>query len=302
MTLLNALTVDVEDYFQVSAFETRISRETWSGFECRVEANTEQLLDLFDRRGVRGTFFVLGWTAERFPNLVRRIHAAGHELGSHSYWHRLVYQLKPKEFREDLRQSRDVLQDLVGDAITAFRAPSFSITRQSQWALAILAEEGFRVDSSIFPIHHDRYGIPNAPRQMHAIETPAGRLWEFPASVVRMPGANLPVGGGGYLRLYPLAWTRYCLARINRSDRQPFVVYVHPWECDPGQPRLKVGSRLTRFRHYVNLNSLVYKLDSLLRHFRFGRLRDVVEQHGASHASVGSRPPVTSLADRASVP
>ena len=278
MPLLNALTVDVEDYFQVSAFESYISRDSWDRHESRVEANTEQLLKLFESRGIQGTFFVLGWTAERLPGLVRRIHAAGHEIASHSYWHRLVYQLSPQEFRDDLRRSRDILQDITGAEVTAHRAPSFSITSQSLWALEILVEEGFRVDSSIFPIYHDRYGVPGAPRQLHTIDTPAGPLWEFPPTVARMAGFNWPVCGGGYFRLFPLAWTRYCLDRVNRREGQPFVFYVHPWERDPGQPRLGVGSRAARFRHYVNLSTMQWKLDALLQHFRFGRLCDVVQR------------------------
>ena len=284
MEPLNAMTVDVEDYFQVSAFERYVDRGQWDRWECRVVANTHRVLRLLERRGVRATFFVLGWIADRYPALVRDIHADGHEIGSHGYWHRLIYEQSPQEFRDDLRQSRDVLQDIVGARVTAYRAPSFSVTRRSLWALEILAEEGFLTDSSVFPIYHDRYGMPDADPAPHAIATSRGPLWEFPAAVVPFARWNLPVGGGGYFRLYPLRWTLFCLRRINRTYRRPFVFYVHPWELDPEQPRLRVGSRLARFRHYVNLARSEAKLDVLCREFRFGRLCEAVEQVAAGPA------------------
>ena len=214
--ILNAFTVDVEDYFQVSAFEKHVDRDCWSDWESRVVANTHRVLELLDHTGVKATFFVLGWTAERYPELVRDIHACGHEIGSHGYWHRLIYELTPDEFRSDLCRSRDVLQDAIGQRVTAFRGASFSITRQSLWALEILVEEGFLADSSVFPIHHDRYGIPDAQPGPHRLETPAGPIWEFPPSVARFVSMNLPVGGGGYFRLFPLPWTVYWMRRINR--------------------------------------------------------------------------------------
>ena len=227
---------------------------------------------------MRATFFVLGWVADRYPQLVHEIHRLGHEIGSHSYWHRLIYDLSPEEFRDDLRRSRDVLENLIGAPVTAYRGPSFSITKRSLWALDILIEEGFCVDSSVFPIHHDRYGIPGAERCVHTLRTSAGQLWEFPPSVARFAGFNLPVSGGGYFRLYPYALTRHCLKRLNRARREAFMFYVHPWEIDPEQPRLGIGSRASRFRHYVNLSSTERKLDALLRSFRFGRLCDVIQQ------------------------
>jgi polysaccharide deacetylase family protein (PEP-CTERM system associated) len=273
--ILNAFTVDVEDYFQVSAFERHIDRNGWSQWESRVAANTHRILELLDRHRIRATFFVLGWIAERYPELVREIDACGHEIASHGYWHRLIYQQTPEEFRADLRRSRDVLQEAIGQPVTAHRAASFSITKQSLWALEILVEEGFLLDSSVFPIHHDRYGIPGAEPRLHRLTTAAGPLWEFPPSVARFAGLNIPVSGGGYFRLYPLAWTVYCLRRINRA-RQPFIFYVHPWELDPEQPRIRAASRSSRFRHYVNLDRNERKLDGLLRQFRFGRLCDVV--------------------------
>lgn len=279
MTVLNALTIDVEDYFHVTAFEKQIDRTSWDRYDSRVVPNTRRLLEMFEEHDVKATFFILGWVADRFPELVHEIHEAGHEIGSHSYWHRLVYEVSPEEFRDDLRRSRDVLEDLTGQAITVFRAPSFSVTRRSLWALEILAEEGFRIDSSIYPIIHDRYGIPDAEQHIHAVDTAAGRLWEFPGSVARFGRFNLPVSGGGYFRLYPLRWTHFCLQRINQSESRPFMFYIHPWEHDHDQPRLNAGSRVSRFRHYVNLSSMESKLDWLLRRFRFGRLSEVVGQH-----------------------
>ncbi len=283
--LLNAFTVDVEDYYQVTAFEGQVERSAWPSYESRVAANTRRLLRLLERFEVRGTFFVLGWVARRFPQLVREIQRAGHEVGSHSYWHRLVYRQSPQEFRDDLVQSRRVLEDVTGAPIMAYRAPSFSITRQSLWALDILVEEGFRHDSSIFPVYHDRYGIPDAQPGVHQIPAAGGMLWEFPASVLRWGGMNIPVSGGGYFRLYPLAWTLRSLAYINRRQRRPFMFYVHPWEVDPDQPRLRVAGVKTRFRHYVNLKSTHAKLEVLLGRFRFGRLSEVIEQHVGAGAS-----------------
>ncbi len=276
--MLNVFTVDVEDYFQVSAFEKHVRRDQWGQWESRVVSNTHRILQLLDRHHVRATFFVLGWVAQRHPRLVREIHACGHEIGSHGYWHRLVYQQTPEEFRTDLRRSRDALQETLGRPVTAYRAASFSITRQSLWALEILVEEGFLADSSVFPIRHDRYGIPDAEPGPHRLKTPAGSLWEFPPSVARFAGINLPVGGGGYFRLSPLPWTLFCLRRINRIRRQPFMFYVHPWELDPEQPRIRAASRTSRFRHCVHLSQNERKLDRLLATFRFGRLCDVIAQ------------------------
>jgi polysaccharide deacetylase family protein (PEP-CTERM system associated) len=272
-TLLNALTVDVEDYYHVSAFESLIGRHQWNSFESRVVASTQRILDVLADASVRGTFFVLGYVAERHPELVRRIRAAGHEIGCHSYWHRLVYQQTPEEFRADLRRARDVLQDLTGSPVVAYRAPSFSITRRNLWALDVLIEEGFRFDSSIYPTYHDRYGIAGAPSQPHQIVRPTGSLWEFPMAIYRRFGYPLPIGGGGYFRLYPYALTRRGLRAINAEGR-PFVVYIHPWELDPEQPRLKAG-RLTTFRHYNNLHRTRGRLAQLLRDFPLGTVTDV---------------------------
>jgi polysaccharide deacetylase family protein (PEP-CTERM system associated) len=269
--ILNAFTVDVEDYFHVSGFERDIPRESWPTYESRVIASTWRLIDLLARHDVRATFFVLGWVAEQHPQLVRDIRSAGHEIGSHSSWHRLIYEQSPSEFREDLRRSRDVLEDITGSAVTTYRAPSFSITRRSLWALEILVEEGFEIDASIFPVHHDRYGIPDAKREPHRITTPSGSLWEFPAAVIRR-GINWPVSGGGYFRMYPAWLSRRLLTRINEYDRRPFAFYVHPWEIDPEQPRLRAGSVTSRLRHRVNLQSTERKLSLLLERFRFATI------------------------------
>ena len=283
---LNALSVDVEDYYHVTAFEPWIPRRQWGDMPSRVVANTRRVLDLFDEFGARATFFVLGWVARRHPQLVREIRARGHEIGSHSYWHRLIYQLAPAEFRRDLRESKAVLEDALGERVTAFRAPSFSITRRSAWALDVLAEEGFQVDSSIFPMRRARYGIPDAPRGIHELQLPAGRLWEFPLSVVRVLRQNVPVSGGGYFRLYPWRVTRSALGGINRAGR-PFIFYLHPWEIDPDQPRVRAPWR-SRWSHYLNLQSTERKLELLFRTFRFGRISDVIQQYAlenpAAHA------------------
>jgi polysaccharide deacetylase family protein (PEP-CTERM system associated) len=267
---LNALTVDVEDYYHVSGFEHCVNRCDWDRMESRVGASTERLLDCLAAAEVRGTFFVLGWVAEQQPSLVRAIRAAGHEVGCHSYAHRLVYEQTPAEFRSDLRRGLRVLEDALGERVTAYRAPSFSITRRSLWALDVLAEEGITLDSSIYPTHHDRYGIPGTPLGPHRIDLPAGPLWEFPPPVYRVLGYPLPVGGGGYFRLYPYALTRLALSRINASGR-PFAVYLHPWELDPDQPRLRPGL-VRAFRHYVNLPRTEARLARLLRDFPFGTL------------------------------
>ncbi len=283
----HAFSVDVEDYYHVSAFEKVVSRADWEGYASRVAGNTERLLELLDRHGVRATFFVLGWVAERHPRLVRAIHRRGHEIGCHGYWHRLVYSQSPAEFRSDLVQGRDVLQDLIGEAVVSYRAPSFSIVRRSWWALEILADEGFRIDSSIVPARHDRYGVPGAPRQPHRIDTDAGPIWEVSPAVVRLGPLALPVGGGGYFRLFPLWWTFHCLRGIERRGL-PIVFYVHPWEIDPDQPRIAGASLRSRFRHYVHLSSTAAKLDRLLGRFRFGRLAEVAAAAGGTDAAVRS--------------
>jgi len=268
--MFNAFTVDVEDYFQVSGFERHIPRHDWPSYPSRVEQNTERLLAMLDARGVTGTFFILGWIAERFPQIVRRIHDAGHEIGSHSHWHRRVFHLTPDQFREDLRRSCAVLESITGTAVRSYRAPSFSVVSDSRWALEILAEQGIHIDSSIYPVAHDHYGIPDAETAPQLISTPSGAIWETPPAVFEWGRRRWPAGGGGYFRLAPWRASRFMLRQIYR--RRPFVFYIHPWELDPEQPRLRAGSRAGRFRHYVNLHSTPCKLELLLQHFRFTTL------------------------------
>jgi polysaccharide deacetylase family protein (PEP-CTERM system associated) len=275
--VLNAFTIDVEDYFQVSAFDDYVARTSWTSFESRVCRNTERLLDIMAAANTRGTFFVLGWVAEQYPDLVRRISRAGHELASHGYEHRLVYEITPEAFREDLRRARGAIEAAAGVPVLGYRAPSFSITRDSLWALDVLIEEGYVYDASIYPIRHDRYGIPDWSRHMHVIARRHGQLWEVPGSTVRLGGMNLPIGGGGYFRLLPYGWTSRGIDRLNASEGRPAVFYLHPWEIDPQQPRLPVRlSAMTEFRHYRNLDKTETRLRRLLKEFAFGPVSEVL--------------------------
>ncbi len=276
---INAFSVDVEDYFQVAALAAAVSRDSWPDRESRVARNTDRILALLEERGVRGTFFVLGWIAERHPMLVRRIAAAGHEIASHGYSHQLIYTQSQAEFRAETIRSKHVLEDLCGTAVIGYRAASFSITQRSLWALDVLAELGFRYDSSIFPIRHDRYGIPGAAEGPGPLTTPSGAtLIEFPMCAARWFGLRVPVSGGGYFRLLPLSVTRWGLRQINARGR-PFTFYLHPWEIDPGQPRFEV-SRLSRFRHYTNLHCCEARLRRLLAEFSFAPMREVLASYG----------------------
>jgi polysaccharide deacetylase family protein (PEP-CTERM system associated) len=270
----NALTIDVEDYYHVSAFDSPSKRAHWHEFESRVAANTDRLLALFAEVQVRATFFVLGWVAERYPALVGRIADAGHEVASHGYFHQLVYELDPASFREDLRRARTAIESATGMPVRGYRAPSFSITKRSLWALDVLVEEGYQFDSSVFPIVRDRYGLPGAARQVHRLSAAGGSIVEVPPSTVRIAGVTIPVAGGGYFRLYPYDVTRRAIRRLNRRETMPAVVYLHPWELDPLQPRQQ-GSALSRFRHYVNLESTESRLRRLLRDFTFGPIGDL---------------------------
>ena len=275
--MLNAMTVDVEDDFHVSVFERTVHRSRWDSLETRVRANTDRLLDLFDEHRANGTFFVLGWVAERYPELVRSIAERGHELASHGYAHRLVYDQSPEVFRDDIRRAKDLIETAGTQPVRGYRAPSFSITATSMWALDVLLEEGYTYDASIFPIRHDRYGIPDAPRWPHSIARDRGTIFEVPGSTVRIGSTNLPIAGGGYFRILPYAWTRWGIARVNATERQPAIFYLHPWEIDPDQPRLPAGW-LGRFRHYRNLRKAEPRLRALLSDFRFGPLRLVLPE------------------------
>jgi len=276
--MVNVLTIDVEDYFNVSGFDSRIKFEDWEKFESRVEANTNRLLTILKEFNVKATFFVLGWTAERHPKLVQQIYQEGHEIASHSYAHRLIYKQSEKEFREDLKRSKAVLEDIIGEQVIGYRAPSYSIVKDSLWALDILIEEGFLYDSSIFPIRHDRYGIPNGNRFPYMIHGENGKsILEIPLSTVTVFNNNIPVAGGGYMRLFPYWFVRWGLKRINEKERQPAVIYFHPWEIDVDQPRLQ-GSLLSRFRHYVYLEKTEPCIKALLRDFKFSTMRDLFRE------------------------
>lgn len=266
----NYLTIDVEDYFQVNAFARIIRREDWDDHPLRVSGNTGRILEILDEYQVRATFFIMGWIAAKEPDLVREIARRGHDIGCHSYWHRNIFDLTAEEFRQDTLQAKTLLEDLAGKPVTAYRAPSYSITKKSLWALDILHELGFTLDSSIFPIRHDTYGIPDAPRFRYNLPQPG--LVEAPLSTALFFGRKVPVSGGGYFRLLPYWFTRMALRRINRQDGQPFVFYLHPWEIDPDQPRFAHASALSRFRHYNNLGRTEGRLRRLLGDFEFGVL------------------------------
>jgi polysaccharide deacetylase family protein (PEP-CTERM system associated) len=271
------LTVDVEDYYHVSAFARHIRREDWPALERRVERNTHRLLDSFDAYGVRATFFVLGIVAEESSGLVTEICNRGHEVASHGYAHELVYNQTPQRFREETLRSKALLEDVTGKPVLGYRAASYSVTRRSMWALDVLAELGFAYDSSIFPIRHDRYGIHGFPRFPHQIRNIDGRgIMEFPLSTARVLGRNLPIAGGGYFRILPPSFTHWGIRRVNQRDEQPVIIYLHPWELDPDQPRQQVRW-LTRFRHYYNLHKTEDRLIGLLQRFKFDTVARVLE-------------------------
>lgn len=278
--VVNAMSVDVEDYFHVSVFDGLIPRQRWDDLQSRVCANTDRLLAIFDDAHVKATFFVLGWVGQRFPALVKRIADAGHEVASHGYAHRLVYDQTPAAFREDVRRAKALLEEAAGSEVAGFRAPSYSITPRSLWALDVLIEEGYRYDASIFPIVHDRYGIPVSARQPYELQRAAGTLIEVPASTVRVGPCNLPIAGGGYFRILPYQWTRWGIRRLN-DQGEPAVFYLHPWEIDPGQPRLSAGM-LGRFRHYRNLGETERRLRALLNDFRFAPVRGLLTATGVT--------------------
>ena len=269
----NALTVDVEEYFQVAAFEQTITRDQWDTIEPRVAFNTGRVLDLFAAQGKTATFFVLGWIAERHPALVRRIVDEGHELASHGYDHTRVHQFTPTQFREDVLRARRILEDISGVVIRGYRAPSYSINGRNLWALDVLAETGHLYSSSIYPIRHDLYGMPEAPRFPFRVRPDA--ILEIPITTVRFGSQNYPCGGGGYFRLLPYGAFRWMLRRVNEQDRQPGLFYFHPWELDPGQPRVKEAPLKSRFRHYLNLDSMHARVERLLEDFDWGRMDEV---------------------------
>lgn len=273
----NAMTVDVEDYFHVSAFADAIRREDWDAMPCRVERNTHRLLSLFGEKSITATFFVLGWVAERYPQLIREIAAQGHEVACHGMTHELVYNQTPAVFHEETRRSKTILEDQVQQPVLGYRAASYSIVESSLWALDSLVELGFRYDSSIFPVSHDRYGMPGSPREPYVITAPGGgKLVEFPLSTLDLAGRRLPIAGGGYFRLFPYVFSEWALGRINRREGKPFIFYLHPWEIDPEQPRVS-ANWLSRFRHYNNLDKCEGRLRRLTDRFAFTSASRVLE-------------------------
>lgn len=272
--ITNVMSVDVEDYFQVGAFEHTISRDDWEKWPCRVEANIERILALFSRHGIKATFFTLGWIAERYPGMVRDIVAGGHELASHGYGHQRASALTREEFHADVTRAKHLLEDIGGVGVNGYRAPSFSIGHGNLWALDVLAETGYRYSSSIYPIAHDHYGMPDAPRFPYRPEQ-CPRLLEMPPTTVEWRGHNLPAAGGGYFRLLPYSASRWLIRQVNRNDRRAAMFYFHPWEVDPDQPRIPGAPLKSRFRHYVNLGRMEAKLDRLCRDFRWGRADQV---------------------------
>lgn len=267
----NAMTVDVEDFFQVSAFEEHISRDSWSSQSCRVEQSTDKILALFERHQTQATFFTMGWVAEHYPGLIRRIVESGHELAAHSYWHKRVSSQSRDEFYSDSERTKALLEDIAGIEIKGYRAPSYSIGRDNLWALDVLQELGYQYSSSIYPIEHDHYGMREAPRFSFQPNGDDGLL-EIPVSTVELYGKRFPCGGGGYFRLFPYALSRWAINRVNHHDKNPSIFYFHPWEIDPMQPRVAGLSAKTRFRHYLNLGRMERRLDQLLQDFSWDRM------------------------------
>lgn len=267
------MTVDVEDYFQVSAFDPYVDRSTWGDFESRVEENTDRILAMFDRYDVKGTFFTLGWVAEKYPAVVRRIVEGGHELASHGWDHIMVTRFTREEFGQDIKRAKQTLEDVTGARVSGYRAPSYSFTRKNEWAHTVLAEQGYRYSSSVAPIRHDLYGIPDAPRFAHSRAEDA--VVELPITTTRVLGRNLPCGGGGWFRLYPYQMSRWAINRVYKQDGERSIFYFHPWEIDPEQPRIEGLSLRTRFRHYQNLARMEPKIVRLLQDFEWDTMAEV---------------------------
>lgn len=277
--VVNGLSVDIEDWFQVGAFEHTIRREDWDSLLPRVERNSDAVIELFGRAGARATFFTLGWVAERYPKLIRRIVDAGHELASHGWDHVRVFTMTPDQFREDLRRTRALLEDLGGQKVTGYRAPSFSIDQRTPWAHCILAEEGYAYSSSVAPVVHDHYGWPAAPRfAFRPVDDSA--LIELPVTTARLVGRTVAAGGGGFFRLFPYAFSRWAIRQVN-AEQRPAIFYFHPWEIDPGQPRVVDAPFRSKLRHYARLGAMEGKLERVIREFRWGRVDAVAAAEAA---------------------
>jgi polysaccharide deacetylase family protein (PEP-CTERM system associated) len=272
-SMLNAISIDVEDYFHVEAFAARISPDDWTSFTPRVEKSIDVILEVLSNHKSKATFFILGWIAESYPLMVRSIADAGHEIGCHGYAHQHIMRQTPDQFRQDVRKARQILMDQVQAPVRCYRAPSFSIAKTTLWALDVLAEEGFKIDSSIFPVRHDLYGMPDANRFPHWIKN----IFEFPPTTIRRAKNNFGAAGGGYLRLLPYGFTRWAIRQVNETENQPAMVYFHPWELDPQQPRISAPLR-SRIRHYTNLSTMQHKVERLVREFRFSTVSDVCAQ------------------------
>jgi polysaccharide deacetylase family protein (PEP-CTERM system associated) len=277
---INAMSVDVEDWFHVSAFERYVPRADWDRLPHRIERNVDRILDLFAKHGVHGTFFTLGWVAQRYPGVIRRIVGGGHEIASHGWSHVRANQQTPEQFKSDIAQTKALLEDVAGTQVVGYRAASYSIGEKNLWALQVLAESGYRYSSSIYPIRHDLYGMPSAPR-FAFWPVPGSPFVEIPVTTFVLAGQKLPCGGGGFFRLFPYAFSRWAMRQVNDRDGQSCVFYFHPWEIDPGQPRPQCLGLRTRFRHYLNLGRMEGRLDRLLRDFRWGRMDEVFVPGGA---------------------
>lgn len=283
LAMTNALTIDVEDYFQVSAFASYIDRADWDRRECRVERNMDRILGLLSEHDTKATFFTLGWVAERYPDMVRRIVSEGHELASHGYGHQRVSDLSEGAFFDDISRAKVLLEDIGGQPVLGYRAPSFSIGASNLWALDTLQRAGYRYSSSIYPVQHDHYGMPDAPRFAYQIRD---GLLEVPPTTLRMFNRNLPSSGGGYFRLLPYALSRWMLQQVNQRDGQSAIFYFHPWEIDPGQPRMAGINLKTRFRHYVNIGRTEQRLVRLLKDFHWDRMDKIFLKDHAQEVSV----------------
>lgn len=274
----HAMTIDVEDYFHVAAFANVIKPSEWESYPSRVVKNTDAILKLFSDRGIKATFFCLGWVAEREPSLIKAIHSAGHEIASHGYSHQFVYGQTPEVFREETKRSKEILEDICQCSVTGYRAASYSITARSTWALEILAELGFTWDSSIFPVKHDNYGMPNSPERPYKISLPSGKvITEFPLTTAKVGPLSLPAAGGGYFRQYPYALSKWLFNRASENQTKPQIFYLHPWEVDPGQPRIENASWFSKFRHYTNIDRCMGRLEKLVDDFSFSTMSDALE-------------------------